>query len=71
MLTLLVQRQDGRWLLEGFQNSFQDVQGDVASWEREDEWERVGKADIVMLRLFISTAVNIFSCHVMLTAQEG
>ena len=56
---------------EIFQNFFQDFQGDVASWEREEEWEKVGKADTVMLRLFIITAVSIFSSHVMLSAQEG
>ena len=47
---------------------FQDIEGDVAAWEREDGWETVGKVETMMLRLFISTALSIIS---YMPLQEG
>ena len=52
------------------QTFFEDLRGDVASWEKEDEWETVGKVETVVLRLFFSiTATNICSGR-MTSAQR-
>ena len=67
LLTLLAQRQDDRILFKILQSFFQDIQGDIASWEKEDEWETVGKVDAVMLRSFIIITIMMMPCH----AQEG
>ena len=36
---------------------FQDVRGDIASWEKEEGWETVGDVNIVTLRLLVH-------CHI-------
>ena len=38
------------FLFQTIKNKFQGVQGDVASWEKEDGWETVGKVNLVKLR---------------------
>ena len=70
LLTLLAQRQDDIILFKILQSIFQDIQGDVASWEKEDEWKTVGKVDAVMLRSFIIITIrniariaNAVRCH--------
>ena len=67
MLTLLAQRQDDRILFKILQSFFQDIQGDIASWEKEDEWETVGKVDAVMLRFLTIITIMMMPCH----SQEG
>ena len=47
---------------------FQDIEGDIAAWEREDGWETVGKVETVMLRLFISMYTRQ---HYLMPFQEG
>ena len=38
---------------------FQDVRGDVASWEKEEFWETVGDVKIVTLRWIVILTTNI------------
>ena len=70
MRTLLALRQGGKNEISEITKFFKDLRGDVASWEKEDEWETVGKVETVMLRLFISiTATNLCSGR-MTSAQR-
>ena len=45
---------------------FQRLQGDVASWERLEGWEAVGKVEQIVMRWVLTINTFLDDCHLKL-----